>query len=119
MPATPGSSCEYWRSGTAGTATTRCWKPSNAIVTGALDAASGVGSSFAPTPASSSLCGSTGLGSPLRSTATYSPKVCRRSYDVMSSHCDLRPRSVEARNHRYLPLASHTGNIASAKPSVT
>ena len=37
----------------------------------------------------------------------------------MSSHCERRPRSVDARNHRYLPLASHTGYIASARPSVT
>src|SRR5918993_5455704 len=36
----------------------------------------------------------------------------------MSSHCDASPKSVEARNHRYLPLASHTGYIASARPSV-
>src|SRR6185369_16220131 len=37
----------------------------------------------------------------------------------MSSHCDLRPKSVDARNQRYLPLASHAGVIASARPSVT
>ncbi len=37
----------------------------------------------------------------------------------MSSHCERSPKSVEARNHRYLPLASHTGYIASARPSVT
>src|SRR6185312_11750365 len=37
----------------------------------------------------------------------------------MSSHCDLRPKSVDARNHRYLPLASHAGDTASASPSVT
>src|SRR5215831_16249652 len=37
----------------------------------------------------------------------------------MSSHCDLRPKSVDARNHRYLPLASHAGLMTSAKPSVT
>src|SRR5262245_52340859 len=37
----------------------------------------------------------------------------------MSSHCDRRPKSVEARNHRYFPLASHAGETASASPSVT
>src|SRR5437667_1898374 len=37
----------------------------------------------------------------------------------MSSHCDFNPKSVEARNHRYLPLASQTGQTASARPSVT
>src|ERR1700674_392008 len=37
----------------------------------------------------------------------------------MSSHCDLKPKSVEARNHRYFPLASHAGQTASARPSVT
>ena len=37
----------------------------------------------------------------------------------MSSHCDFSPKSVEARNHRYLPLASQAGQTASASPSVT
>src|SRR3954470_244585 len=37
----------------------------------------------------------------------------------MSSHCERSPKSVDAKNHRYLPLASHTGNITSARPSVT
>ena len=37
----------------------------------------------------------------------------------MSSHCDLSPKSVLARNHRYLPLASHAGHDASESPSVT
>src|SRR4029079_10648392 len=37
----------------------------------------------------------------------------------MSSHCDRRPESVEARNQRYLPLASKAGQTASASPSVT
>src|SRR5687768_14979421 len=37
----------------------------------------------------------------------------------MSSHCERSAKSVEARNHRYLPLASQTGYIASASPSVT
>src|SRR6266404_9798518 len=37
----------------------------------------------------------------------------------MSSHCERKPKSVEARNHRYFPLASHTGQTASARPSVT
>src|ERR1700754_5123679 len=37
----------------------------------------------------------------------------------MSSHCDRRPKSVEARNHKYFPLASHVGHTASASPSVT
>src|SRR6185295_16339640 len=37
----------------------------------------------------------------------------------MSSHCERKPKSVEARNHRYLPLASHVGQTASASPSVT
>jgi hypothetical protein len=69
-PGAPAARRAYWRSGTFGTATTRCCKPSKSMVTGALDAVSGVGSTLAPTPASSSLCGSTGLGSPLRSTAT-------------------------------------------------
>src|SRR6266849_1840946 len=37
----------------------------------------------------------------------------------MSSHCERKPKSVEARNQRYLPFASHTGQTASARPSVT
>src|ERR1019366_1359022 len=37
----------------------------------------------------------------------------------MSSHCDFNPKSVEARNHRYLPLASQAGDTESASPSVT
>src|SRR3954468_20661825 len=37
----------------------------------------------------------------------------------MSSHCDLSAKSVDARNQRYLPLASHAGFMASAKASVT
>src|SRR5687768_1313867 len=37
----------------------------------------------------------------------------------MSSHCDRRPQFVDARNHKYLPPASHTGYMASARPSVT
>src|SRR5215471_474216 len=37
----------------------------------------------------------------------------------MSSHCDRSPKSVEARNQRYLPPASNTGHVASARPSVT
>src|SRR5437879_5099410 len=37
----------------------------------------------------------------------------------MSSHCDRKPKSVEARNQRYFPLASHAGQTASASPSVT
>src|SRR5262249_61279495 len=37
----------------------------------------------------------------------------------MSSHWERRPKSVEARNQRYLPLASNTGYIAAASPSVT
>jgi hypothetical protein len=37
----------------------------------------------------------------------------------MSSHCERNPKSVEARNQRYFPLASNTGYIASASPSVT
>ena len=68
---------------------------------------------------SSSLSGSSGLGSPFFSTARYSPKFSLWSYDVMSSHCDFSPKSVDARNQRYLPLASHAGHIASARPSVT
>src|SRR5688500_9612481 len=72
-----------------------------------------------PMPGSSSLSGSNGLASVLFSTARYSEKVSSRPYDVMSSHCDARPKSVEARNHKYFPLASHTGYIASARPSVT
>src|SRR6185503_391337 len=73
----------------------------------------------APMPRSSSLSGSSGLASLLLSTARYNAKVSSRPYDVMSSHCEARPKSVDARNHRYLPLASHTGYIASARPSVT
>src|SRR5689334_6758382 len=38
---------------------------------------------------------------------------------VMSSHCERSPKSVDARNQRYLPLASHAGEIASERPSVT
>ena len=37
----------------------------------------------------------------------------------MSSHCDFKPKSVEAKNHKYLPLASQTGHAASESPSVT
>src|SRR4029079_11060316 len=37
----------------------------------------------------------------------------------MSSHCERRPKSVDARNQRYFPLASHAGYMASARPSVT
>src|SRR6476646_2891085 len=37
----------------------------------------------------------------------------------MSSHCDRNPKSVDARNQRYLPLASHAGHTESARPSVT
>src|SRR6185503_11716648 len=37
----------------------------------------------------------------------------------MSSHCERSPKSVEARNQRYFPLASHPGQTASASPSVT
>jgi hypothetical protein len=37
----------------------------------------------------------------------------------MSSHSELRPKVVDARNQRYLPLASHAGDTASASPSVT
>ena len=70
VPATPGARRAYWRSGTPGTATTRCWKASKSMVCSALDAVSAAGSIFALTPASSSLRGSTGLASPLRSTAT-------------------------------------------------
>jgi hypothetical protein len=36
----------------------------------------------------------------------------------MSSHCDFKPKSVEAKNQRYLPLASQAGQTESAKPSV-
>src|SRR5438874_4573925 len=37
----------------------------------------------------------------------------------MSSHCERKPKSVEPRNQRYFPLASHAGQTASASPSVT
>src|SRR5262245_40565445 len=37
----------------------------------------------------------------------------------MSSHCDRSPKSVEAKNHEDFPLASQTGYIASARPSLT
>jgi hypothetical protein len=37
----------------------------------------------------------------------------------MSSHCERSAKSVDARNQRYLPPASHTGYIASDSPSVT
>jgi len=36
----------------------------------------------------------------------------------MSSHCDARPKFVDARNQRYLPLASQAGHTASASASV-
>src|ERR1041384_1872661 len=36
----------------------------------------------------------------------------------MSSHCERKPKSVDARNQRYLPFASHAGQTASASPSV-
>src|SRR5689334_23300483 len=47
------------------------------------------------------------------------PKFSSRSYEVMSNHCDRKPKSVDARNHKYFPLASHVGQTASANPSVT
>src|SRR5687767_10456920 len=37
----------------------------------------------------------------------------------MSSHAELSAKFVEASSQRYLPLASHAGEVASAKPSVT
>src|SRR5687768_1214290 len=37
----------------------------------------------------------------------------------MSSHAVLSAKLVDARNQRYFPLASHTGHVASASPSVT
>src|SRR6185369_1867113 len=37
----------------------------------------------------------------------------------MSSHCERSPKSVEAKNHKYFPVASHVGHTASASPSVT
>jgi len=37
----------------------------------------------------------------------------------MSSHWELSPKLVDARNQRYLPFASHAGDTASASPSVT
>jgi hypothetical protein len=69
-------------------------------------------------PGSSSLSGISGVGSPFLRIAKYRANVWLWSYDVMSSHCDPRPKSVDARNHRYLPLASHAGHTASARPSV-
>src|SRR4051794_36563794 len=72
-----------------------------------------------PAAPSSSDSGVSGVGSPFFNTARYKPKFSTWSYDVMSSHCDLRPRSVDARNQRYLPLASHAGDTASDKPSLT
>src|SRR5271165_4531725 len=36
----------------------------------------------------------------------------------MSNHCEPSPKSVDARNQRYLPLASQAGHTASARPSV-
>jgi hypothetical protein len=36
----------------------------------------------------------------------------------MSSHAEFSAKFVDARNHRYLPLASHAGHVASARPSV-
>src|SRR5690348_5856916 len=36
----------------------------------------------------------------------------------MSSHPEPNARSVDAKNQRYLPLASHAGHVASASPSV-
>src|SRR5258705_1773896 len=73
----------------------------------------------AATAASSSLSGSSGLGSPFFSTARYSADVAGRSYDVMSSQPEFRPKLVLPRNHRYLPEASHAGEVASARPSVS
>src|SRR6266404_8229319 len=37
----------------------------------------------------------------------------------MSSHCERKPKSVEARNQMNFPFASHAGQTASARPSVT
>jgi hypothetical protein len=67
----------------------------------------------------SALSGSSGLGAPFFSTAMYSADVTGWSYDVMSSQPLAGPKFVLARNQRYLPLASHAGDVASARPSVS
>src|SRR5262245_7192982 len=46
------------------------------------------------------------------------PRVVGRSYAVMSSQPVERPRFVPAMKYRYLPDASHAGDVASEKPSV-
>src|SRR5262245_40946799 len=113
----------YCRDDTPGTGRMRCCRRSRSIVTVTAGGAPEDGLLVpslerALTPASSSLSGNNGLASVLFSTARYNANVSSRPYDVMSSHCDARPKSVDARNHRYLPLASQTGYIASASPSV-
>src|SRR5690349_12590241 len=72
----------------------------------------GVGIAAAAAAFSSSLSGSSGLGSPFFSTAMYSADVTGWSYDVMSSQPLAGPKFVLARNQRYLPLASHAGDVA-------
>src|SRR6478672_2424013 len=116
-----------------GTAITRPWIPSKSMRTGrpagaagiavvsawrgagrgALSLRAGIGDGgvsrgsrgAAPArAASSSLSGSSGLGSALLSTVRYSDLVSGLSYADMSSSDVLRPTLVLAKNHRYLPL---------------
>ena len=44
--------------------------------------------------------------------------ACMSAFDC-ANQCFTGPASVEPRKYRYLPLASKTGSIASARPSVT
>ena len=86
---------------------------------GVLPGTNTAGTGAGATIGSSSLSGVNGVASPDFSTATYKAFVRGRSYDVMSSHCERNAKSVLARNQRYLPDASHAGEVASARPSVS
>src|SRR6185295_4584150 len=144
VPSGPERKFEYSRSRTPGIEITRWLSPSKSICTetgtrGPRAAGVGDGSPAAisrdgdspaqtpgggegrpvPTPRSSSLSGSNGLESVFFNTARYSPKFSSYGNEVMSSHWDPRPKSVDARNHKYFPLASQAGHTASARPSVT
>jgi hypothetical protein len=65
------------------------------------------------------LSGKKGDASVLRSTDRVETEILDV---VVVRHVEplrAQPEVGRARNHRYLPLASHAGEIASAEPSVT
>jgi hypothetical protein len=69
-------------------------------------------------PLSSSLSGSNGDASPFDRIARYKARVSGRSYLDISSSEEFSAKFVDAKNQRYLPPASHAGEVASARPSV-